>query len=82
MTIVVTFDAPRRFCVALQLVPGTKVGPGCPAGFATLKTLAVSPEVKAAGVTVFGRPSQKESVILKVKVRHSQDMTFHPLCTF
>lgn len=44
------------------------MGPGCPAGFATLKTLALEPVLKAAGVNVFGRPSQKESVVLKVKV--------------
>ena len=55
--------------IRLQVVPGTKVGPGCPAGFATLKTLLVLSEVKAAGVNVFGRPSQKESLILKVKAR-------------
>jgi Exoribonuclease Xrn1 D1 domain len=53
-----------------QVFPGTKSGPESPAGFATLKTLQVSPDVRQAGVAVFGRPSGKESLILKVKVRH------------
>jgi len=52
-----------------QLVPGTKAGPGGPAGFATLKTLLITPELKAAGINVFGRPSGKASIVLKVKVR-------------
>lgn len=65
----VFFRFARGVGIHLQVVPGTKVGPGCPAGFATLKTLLVQPEVKAAGVNVFGRPSQKESLILKVKAR-------------
>ena len=53
----------------LQLVPGTKAGPGGPAGFATLKTLLITPELKAAGINVFGRPSGKVSIVLKVKVQ-------------
>ena len=52
-----------------QVFPGTKSGPESPAGFATLKTLQVSPDVRQAGVAVFGRPSGKESLILKVKVQ-------------
>jgi len=51
--------------------PGTQTGPGSPAGFETLKTLQVTADVRMAGVAVFGRPSGKESLILKVKVRIS-----------
>ncbi len=50
-------------------MPGTRAGPGGPAGFATLKTLLITPELKAAGINVFGRPSGKASIVLKVKVR-------------
>ena len=68
----------------MQLVPGTKAGPGGPAGFATLKTLLTTPELKAGGINVFGRPSGKMSVFLKVKVRRhvpshaSQHCTLYP----
>lgn len=51
-----------------RLVPGTVVGPGAPAGFPTLKTLEVRPELKMAGVNVLGQPSRKESLILTVVV--------------
>ena len=52
-----------------QLYAGTTVGAGSPAGFATLDTLKeLSADVRAAGVAVFGRPSGKESLIIKVKV--------------
>ena len=54
--------------VSPQLVPGTRAGPGGPAGFATLKTLLITPELKAAGINVFGRPSGKASIVLRVKV--------------
>ncbi|KAK9818370.1 hypothetical protein WJX72_011521 [[Myrmecia] bisecta] len=50
-----------------RLVPGTKMGPGGPAGFPTLSTLSVTPQLKAAGVEVFGQPSKKESLILQIK---------------
>ena len=53
----------------LQVVPGTRVGAGGPAGFPTLKTLALDSDVRMAGVEVFGQPSKKESLILLVKVR-------------
>lgn len=53
------------------MFPGTQTGPGSPAGFETLKTLQVMADVRMAGVAVFGRPSGKESLILKVKVRIS-----------
>jgi hypothetical protein len=56
-------------CGSAQLIHGTKVGPGCPAGFATLKTLLVTPELKQGGINVFGRPSGKQSIFLKIKVR-------------
>ena len=52
-----------------QVVPGTRVGAGGPAGFPTLKTLALDSDVRMAGVEVFGQPSKKESLILLVKVR-------------
>ncbi len=55
----------------LQVVPGTRVGAGGPAGFPTLKTLALDSAVRMAGVEVFGQPSKKESLILLVKVRFS-----------
>lgn len=56
------------FLLFVQLFPGTNTGPKSPAGFATLKTLQLSADVRMAGVAVFGRPSGKESLILKVKV--------------
>jgi Exoribonuclease Xrn1 D1 domain len=64
---------PALVCLA-QVFPGTKSGPESPAGFATLKTLQVSPDVRQAGVAVFGRPSGKESLILKVKVRREHSL--------
>jgi len=50
-----------------SFVPGTKVGATGPAGFPTLRTLAVSAELRRAGINVFGMTSRKESLILKVK---------------
>ena len=66
-------------CLA-QVFPGTKAGPDSPAGFATLKTLQVSPDVRQAGVAVFGRPSGKESLILKVKVRRGHALLWQWHC--
>jgi 5'-3' exoribonuclease 1 len=50
-----------------SFVPGTKVGATGPAGFPTLRTLAVNAELRRAGINVFGMTSRKESLILKVK---------------
>ena len=65
---------------AVQVVPGTRVGAGGPAGFPTLKTLALDSDVRMAGVEVFGQPSKKESLILLVKVRLSR-RAFHRVNT-
>jgi 5'-3' exoribonuclease 1 len=50
-----------------MLVPGTKSGGAGPPGFPTLRTLAVTGELRKAGVAVFGMPSRKESLMLRVK---------------
>ncbi len=60
-----------------RVAPGTKIGPGGPAGFPTLSTLAVTPLLKAAGVEVFGQPSKKQSLILQVKVRTTSNRASH-----
>lgn len=52
----------------LQLWPGTEVATKSPPGFATLATKQVTGEVRSAGVAVFGRPSGKESLIVKIAV--------------
>eukprot|EP00891_Asterochloris_glomerata_P000604 jgi/Astpho2/604/Aster-x0942 len=57
-----------------QVVPGTRVGAGGPAGFPTLKTLALDSAVRMAGVEVFGQPSKKESLILLVKDKLSRHL--------
>lgn len=52
----------------VQVVPGTKLGPGGPAGYPTLRTLTLTAQLQQAGVEAFGQPSRKESLILKVQV--------------
>ena len=52
----------------MQVVKGTKLGPGGPAGYPTLKTLSLTAQLQQAGVEVFGQGSRKESLILKVQV--------------
>jgi hypothetical protein len=47
------------------LVPGTK---RLSAGYPTLRTLSVAPELRHAGVEVLGQASKKESLVLAVKV--------------
>ena len=56
-------------CLPAQFTPGTKTGPTGPPGFPSLRTLASTPELRRAGVAVFGNPSRKESLILVLKVR-------------
>jgi 5'-3' exoribonuclease 1 len=46
---------------------GTKVGSGNPPGFPSLKTLGHTARIHLAGVTVFGQPSRKESLIITLK---------------
>lgn len=53
----------------MQVMSGTRVGVGSPAGYPTLKTLVVTPALQHAGVEVFGQGSKKESLILQVVVR-------------
>lgn len=55
-----------------SVVTGTKTGAGGPPGFPTLKILAVSGELRRAGINVFGTASRKESVILQLKDLASQ----------
>lgn len=50
-----------------QFVAGTKVGATGPPGFPTLRTLAVTGALSMSRVNVFGTPSKKESLILRVK---------------
>ncbi|KIY96312.1 5'-3' exoribonuclease 1 [Monoraphidium neglectum] len=53
------------------LVKGTLTGKKNPPGFPTLKTMKlVGAELKMAGVTVFGNPSKKESLILTLPDIH------------
>ena len=52
----------------VQVVEGTKLGTGGPAGYPTLKTLTLTAQLQQAGVEVFGQGSRKESLILKVQV--------------
>ena len=49
------------------LVPGT-TPQAPPAGFATLSTLSLKAELRAAGVEVLGPPSRRESLLLAVQV--------------
>lgn len=53
----------------VQVMAGTKLGVGSPAGYPTLKTLVVTAALQHAGVEVFGQGSKKESLILQVTVR-------------
>ena len=53
----------------VQVAAGTKLGPGGPPGYPTLKTLSLTAQLQQAGVEVFGQGSRKESLILKVQVR-------------
>ena len=52
----------------MQVVAGTRTGPGSPPGYPTLKTLTLTAQLQQAGVEVFGQGSRKESLILKVQV--------------
>ena len=51
-----------------QVVAGTRMGPGAPSGYPTLKTLSLTAHLQLAGVEVFGQGSRKESLVLKVQV--------------
>ena len=48
------------------LVKGTRTGAKSPPGFPTLHTVPTTAKLVMAGVTVFGTPSRKESLILRV----------------
>lgn len=50
------------------LAKGTITSQNTPPGYPTLRTLKCEAVVQMAGVDVFGRPSQRESAILVVKV--------------
>lgn len=50
-----------------SFVSGTKVGATGPAGFPTLRTLALSGVLHRAGVNVFGMTSKRESLILTMR---------------
>ena len=48
------------------LIKGTRTGAKSPPGFPTLHTVPATAKLVMAGVTVFGTPSRKESLILRV----------------
>eukprot|EP00854_Cymbomonas_tetramitiformis_P005821 gene5821-7022_t len=52
-----------------ELLEGTTTGAASPPAFPTLRTLQFRPDLRKAGVNVFGQPSKKESLILRINDR-------------
>jgi 5'-3' exoribonuclease 1 len=50
-----------------KLLEGTVTGAAGPPGFASLRTLKVSPRLYMAGVNVFGTASKKDSLVLQLR---------------
>jgi hypothetical protein len=58
---------------AWQVMDGTLVGAQGPPGFASLRTLSVTPRLCLAGVSVFGTASKKDSLVLQLRAPGDDD---------
>eukprot|EP01113_Clastostelium_recurvatum_P022706 TRINITY_DN2717_c0_g1_i2.p1 TRINITY_DN2717_c0_g1~~TRINITY_DN2717_c0_g1_i2.p1 ORF type:complete len:1752 (+),score=474.29 TRINITY_DN2717_c0_g1_i2:141-5396(+) len=49
-----------------HLLPGTKLGVEAPSGFPTLQTMPFETQTRHVSANIFGRPSQQETVVVKI----------------